>query len=145
MKFTTFVLSTVLVLSFSNTVFAKADIDTKDCTTQTVTSAYIRLIETVNLGTDLGKYYEGYMNKVNTLPQTGNFNHFKLVSQNLSVNPSHSTNTSINPLQGPTTASKVYIDVAIEFDLNYQAVADINTLLKATDYDVTTKEVKRCQ
>lgn len=145
MKFTTFVLGTVLVLSFSNTVFAKADIDTKDCTAQTVTSAYITLLETVNLGTDLGKYYEDYMNKVKALPQTGKFNHFKLISQNLTVNPSYNTNSSINPLQGPITARKVYIAVAIEFDLNYQAVTDINTVLKATDYDVTTKEVKRCQ
>lgn len=135
MKLTYILLSVLITLSVNNITHAKTDIDIKDCPIQTVTTVYISYTETIDASTDLGKQYETFINSVEALPKTGNFNNFKITAQDMRT----------RSLSNSSTSKEVSMNVTVEFDLNYQAVTDINKNLKNSNLDATTYQRKRCQ
>lgn len=135
MKFSNIVIATFLIFSFNNVVYAKAEITTKNCPVKMQTSAYIAFNETITQDENLGDLYEKHINKVKALVKTGNFKNFKIVGQDIRARPLANSNNG---------ALDVYINVTIDFDLNYKAVTDIKTSLKNTEVNVNTYERRQC-
>lgn len=135
MKFSNIILATFLIFSLNNVAYAKAEITTKNCPAKMQTSAYIAFNETITQSESLGVLYEKRMNKIKALAETENFKNFKIVSQDIRARPLTNSNSG---------ALDVYINVTIDFDLNYKAVTDLNISLKNTEVNVRTYERRSC-
>ncbi len=108
---------------------------TKDCPVQKVTSAYLDLQQTKAKDVDLGKYYQAFMDKVQSLDNSKNFKHLKLVSHSIDLQPDYSNKDF----------TKVMIRASIEFALNYQAVTELSNLVPGATINVSTYDVKKCE
>lgn len=132
MKLSKKILGSLFALSIINAAQAAPASDTKKCLIKTVTTAYFEYKEVVTSGSDVGSLYETYMKDVNALPETGNFNNFKIVSQSIDFNPNYENNKIISAA----------LRVSIEFDLNYKAITDLSTKLETTTLSISTYENK---
>jgi len=137
MKLINVVLGAFLVISLSHIAQAEESSKTKEtkkeCPLKTITVAHINYKNILQQDDDIGKLYESYTNKVMALPTTGHFTNFKITNQNIRTDSPYGSENR-----------QVYIDISIEFDLNYQAITDLSAL-KVASLNVNTFETKRCR
>ncbi len=122
----------ISLLFVSSPAFAAGKV--KECPMQTITSAYIDVQHTKTKEVDLGKTYQDFMNKVESLRMSKNFKGFKLVNHNIDLQPDYSNKEF----------TRVMIRASIEFDLNYQAITELSKLIPSATINVSTYDSRIC-
>ena len=135
MKTQNLLISLLFALSYANSAHANIHVNNKNCPSKTETSAYIDHKEPVIPGLEVGDIYKAYMKRILALEKTGDFKNFKIISQNMDIQPSYDSSTI------PT----LLLRVTINFDLNYDAVSTIYNQFKKSTINVSTYEIKNCR